>query len=183
MSDIVMQRQSFKDACTTVGSILGRKDSWIAHLIGGQVACVHASAEAKADAAAQHSAASKKRDELDTSGAAAAPQKKQQKDPNQPSLTGFRRNDMPYGPAEKDVLQRQVLRAIVSGGLPLGAFEEHEMKVLIGMFRTTAPAILQGEHCTHLARCGHTYMQLLLGDPWLGLIGILNALLYLPTLS
>ncbi|KAJ7667282.1 hypothetical protein B0H17DRAFT_1142863 [Mycena rosella] len=153
MSDIVTQGQSFKAyqmmihanlilACTTVGSVLGRKDSWIAHLIGGQVACVHASAEAKADASAQRSAASKKRDEPDTPGAAAPPQKKQQKDPNQPSLTGFRRNDMPYGPAEKDVIQRQVLRAIVSGRLSLRAFEEHEMKVLIGMFRTTAPAIL-----------------------------------------
>ncbi|KAJ7655468.1 hypothetical protein B0H17DRAFT_1146406 [Mycena rosella] len=36
MSDIVTQGQ-FEDTCTTVGSVLGRKDSWIAHLISGQV--------------------------------------------------------------------------------------------------------------------------------------------------
>ncbi|KAJ6595990.1 hypothetical protein B0H10DRAFT_2232681 [Mycena sp. CBHHK59/15] len=49
---------------------------------------------------------------------------------------------MPYGEAEKAAIESQALRAIVSGGLPLGAFEDHEMRLLIGMFRTTAPAIL-----------------------------------------
>ncbi|KAJ6600935.1 ribonuclease H-like domain-containing protein [Mycena sp. CBHHK59/15] len=139
LADIVMQGQAFKDACTAVGSVLSKKDSWIAHLIGGKTA----SAEAKADATAQR-IASKKRAEPDTAGGTEPPHKKQQQDatPIQSTLTGFRRNEMPYGEAEKAAIESHALRAIVSGGLPLGAFEDHEMRLLIGMFRTTAPAIL-----------------------------------------
>ncbi|KAJ6576288.1 ribonuclease H-like domain-containing protein [Mycena sp. CBHHK59/15] len=126
-----------------MGSVLSKKDSWIAHLIGGKTACQYASAEAKADATAQR-IASKKRAEPDTAGGTEPPHKKQQQDatPIQSTLTGFRRNEMPYGEAEKAAIKSQALRAIVSGGLPLGTFEDHEMRLLIGMFRTTAPAIL-----------------------------------------
>ncbi|KAJ6616617.1 ribonuclease H-like domain-containing protein [Mycena sp. CBHHK59/15] len=162
LADIVTQGQAFKDgmvlrwhrtlasdlgltilACTAVGSVLSKKDSWIAHLIGGKTACQYASAEAKADATAQR-IASKKRAEPDTAGGTEPPHKKQQQDATliQSTLTGFRRNEMPYGEAEKAAIESQALRAIVSGGLPLGAFEDHEMRLLIGMFRTTAPAIL-----------------------------------------
>ena len=162
LADIVTQGQAFKDgmvlrwhrtlasdlsltilACTAVGSVLSKKDSWIAHLIGGKTACQYVSAEAKADATAQR-IASKKRAEPDTAGGTEPPHKKQQQDatPIQSTLTGFRRNEMPYGEAEKAAIESQALRAIVSGGLPLGAFEDHEMRLLIGMFRTTAPAIL-----------------------------------------
>ncbi|KAJ6550904.1 hypothetical protein B0H10DRAFT_1965361 [Mycena sp. CBHHK59/15] len=139
-----MQGQAFKDgmvlrrhrtlasdlvltilACTAVGSVLSKKDSWIAHLIGGKTACQYASAEAKA---AQR-IASKKRAEPDTAGGTEPPHKKQQQDatPIQSTLTGFRQNEMPYGEAEKAAIESQALHAIVSGGLPLGAFEDHEM--------------------------------------------------------
>ncbi|KAJ6608526.1 hypothetical protein B0H10DRAFT_1955308 [Mycena sp. CBHHK59/15] len=105
-------------ACTAVGSVLSKKDSWIAHLIGGKApsGCQYASAEAKADASGQRSE-SKKRAEPDTAGGTGPPHKKQQRDltPTQSTLTGFRRNEMPYGEAETDVIQRQALRAIVSG--------------------------------------------------------------------
>ncbi|KAJ6596517.1 hypothetical protein B0H10DRAFT_1960178, partial [Mycena sp. CBHHK59/15] len=162
LADIVTQGQAFKDgmvlrwhrtlasdlgltilACTAMGSVLSKKDSWIAHLIGGKTACQYASAEAKADATAQR-IASKKRAEPETAGGTEPPHKKQQQDvtPIQSTLTGFRRNEMPYGEAEKAAIKSQALRAIVSGGLPLGTFEDHEMRLLIGMFRTTAPAIL-----------------------------------------
>ncbi|KAJ6628155.1 ribonuclease H-like domain-containing protein [Mycena sp. CBHHK59/15] len=39
-------------------------------------------------------------------------------------------------------VQRQALRAIVSGGLPLGAFREPEMLILFSMFRSTAPELM-----------------------------------------
>ncbi|KAJ6579796.1 hypothetical protein B0H10DRAFT_1962787 [Mycena sp. CBHHK59/15] len=105
-------------SCTAAGSVLSKKDSWIVHLIGGKApsGCQYASAEAKADASGQRSE-SKKRAEPDTAGGTGPPHKKQQRDltPTQSTLTGFRRNEMPYGEAETDVIQRQALRAIVSG--------------------------------------------------------------------
>ncbi|KAJ6623316.1 ribonuclease H-like domain-containing protein [Mycena sp. CBHHK59/15] len=49
---------------------------------------------------------------------------------------------MPYGTEEKDALQKQALRAIISSGSPFGLFEDPEMQILFGMIRTTAPGIL-----------------------------------------
>ncbi|KAJ6561343.1 ribonuclease H-like domain-containing protein [Mycena sp. CBHHK59/15] len=43
---------------------------------------------------------------------------------------------------EKDALQKQALRAIISSGSPFGLFEDPEMQILFGMIRTTAPGIL-----------------------------------------
>ncbi|KAJ7136219.1 ribonuclease H-like domain-containing protein [Mycena filopes] len=54
----------------------------------------------------------------------------------------FRRNDMPFGADEKDAVQKQALRAVVSSGTPLQFFEDTEVKILFGMLRTTAPEIL-----------------------------------------
>ncbi|KAJ7463541.1 ribonuclease H-like domain-containing protein [Mycena latifolia] len=149
MSDIVTNGQAFQAACTAVGHVLSHKKAWIAHLIGGKSACQHASAAAKADAAAQRkemdSEKSGKRPRAESPDRTGPPAKKQHQLPaNQSTLTGntYRRNEMPYGAAEKAAVQKQALRAIVSGGLPLGAFEEHEMRILIGMFRTTAPDVL-----------------------------------------
>ena len=48
---------------------------------------------------------------------------------------------MPVAPAEKDALQKQALRAIVSSGSPFQIFEDPEMKILFGMLRTTAPDV------------------------------------------
>ncbi|KAJ6607318.1 hypothetical protein B0H10DRAFT_2227978 [Mycena sp. CBHHK59/15] len=100
-------------------------------LNAARTACQYASAEAKA----AQCIASKKRAEPDTAGGTEPPHKKQQQDatPIQSTLTGFRRNEMPYGEAEKAAIESQALHAIVSGGLPLGAFEDHEMRLLIGM--------------------------------------------------
>ncbi|KAJ6624745.1 ribonuclease H-like domain-containing protein [Mycena sp. CBHHK59/15] len=143
LSDIVTQGQTFRDACEAVGHTLSHKKAWIAHLIGGKAACLNASAEAKVDAAAQRKQEESKKRARSHSpdGTEPAPKKQQQL---QGTLTAmvFRRNDMPYGKDEKDAVQRQALRAIVSGGLPLGAFEDHEMLVLFGMLRSTAPAIM-----------------------------------------
>ncbi|KAJ6504514.1 ribonuclease H-like domain-containing protein [Mycena vulgaris] len=130
--------------CAAVGHTLSTKNAWIAHLIGGKAACQNASAEAKADATAQR-VESKKRarpDTVDEPGP--APKKQQQLQPGQSTLTAmaYRRNDMPFGDAETGVIERQALRAIISGGLPFRAFEDHEMKVLFGMLRSTVHAIM-----------------------------------------
>ncbi|KAE9401773.1 hypothetical protein BT96DRAFT_991774 [Gymnopus androsaceus JB14] len=37
---------TFKNACATVGSILGEKKAMVAHILGGERSCVHASSEA-----------------------------------------------------------------------------------------------------------------------------------------
>ncbi|KAJ7190100.1 ribonuclease H-like domain-containing protein [Mycena pura] len=145
LDEILTRGPAFLAACEAIGSIMGRKDSWIAHLIGGRdiVACIHASAEAKADALAQRDA-SKKRTAPDTLCVAGPPAKRQQPSLQltQSTLTGFRRNDMPYGSDEAALLQRQALRVIVSGGLPLGVFEDPEMQIFVHMLRTTAAAIV-----------------------------------------
>ncbi|KAJ6622834.1 ribonuclease H-like domain-containing protein, partial [Mycena sp. CBHHK59/15] len=54
----------------------------------------------------------------------------------------FRRNDMPFGPAEKDALQKQALHAKVSSEALSQLFEDPEMKILFSMLRTTAPDII-----------------------------------------
>ncbi|KAJ6540907.1 ribonuclease H-like domain-containing protein [Mycena sp. CBHHK59/15] len=135
LSDIVTQGQTFRDACEAVGHTLSHKKAWIAHLIGGKAACLNASAEAKADAAAQRKQEESKKRARSHSpdGTEPAPKKQQQL---QGTLTAmvFRRNDMPYGKDEKDAVQRQALRAIVSGGLPLGPLKTTKC--------STAPAIM-----------------------------------------
>ncbi|KAJ6570793.1 hypothetical protein B0H10DRAFT_2352304 [Mycena sp. CBHHK59/15] len=103
--------------------------------------------EAKADATAQRAEINntKKRvhPEAPEQAAPSAPAaKKRQAAQSTLTAMSFRRNDMPYGEAEADAFQKQALRAIISGGLPLSAFEDHEMKVLFGMMRTTAPAFM-----------------------------------------
>ncbi|KAJ6596559.1 ribonuclease H-like domain-containing protein [Mycena sp. CBHHK59/15] len=150
MSDIVTQGQTYRDACAAVGHTLSTKQAWIAHLIGGAAACLHASAEAKVDATAQRAEMrlekGKKRmlPDAPVGQEPTEPPPKKQQQATQSTLTAvaYRRNDMPYGGAEAAAVQRQALRAIVSGGLPLGTFEDHEMQVLFGMLRSTAPAIM-----------------------------------------
>ncbi|KAJ7494917.1 ribonuclease H-like domain-containing protein [Mycena latifolia] len=122
MSDIVTNGQAFQAACIAVGHTLSHKKAWIAHLIGGKSACQHASAAAKADATAQ-------RKEMDAEKSGKHPQRHLPR-----RSSSFRRRRIRA--------QKQALRALISGGLPLGAFEEHEMRILIGMFRTTAPDAL-----------------------------------------
>ncbi|KAJ6561338.1 hypothetical protein B0H10DRAFT_2445673 [Mycena sp. CBHHK59/15] len=147
MSDIMTHGQTFRDACTVVGHTLSTKQAWIAHLLGGSIPCAYASTEAKADATAQRAEINntKKRvhPEAPEQAAPSAPAaKKRQAAQSTLTAMSFRRNDMPYGEAEADAFQKQALRAIISGGLPLSAFEDHEMKVLFGMMRTTAPAFM-----------------------------------------
>ncbi|KAJ7864016.1 ribonuclease H-like domain-containing protein [Mycena leptocephala] len=132
MTDILTKGQSYLDG------------PWIAHILGGRTACPNASVEAKAEATAQRKEASeakevKKHPRSDTPDPTEPKVKKRQ---TQSTLTTYRRNDMPYAAPEIAAVQRQALRAIVSGGLPLGAFREPEMLVLFGMLRSTAPEIM-----------------------------------------
>ncbi|KAJ6574028.1 hypothetical protein B0H10DRAFT_2347097 [Mycena sp. CBHHK59/15] len=187
LADIVTQGQAFKDgmvlrwhqmlasdlgltilACTAVGSVLSKKDSWIAHLIGGKTACQYASAEAKEDATAQR-IASKKRAEPDTAGGTECPHKKQQQDttPIQSTLTGFRRNEMPYGEAEKAAIESQALRAIVSGKVAGGrlckaAAADVEAITIKALKGTTAGLSTDGWKCKKKnainAICANSYL-------------------------
>ncbi|KAJ6607227.1 ribonuclease H-like domain-containing protein [Mycena sp. CBHHK59/15] len=143
ITDILTQGQSFRDACTAVGHTRSDKLAWIAHLIGGKSECGNASAEAKAEARAQREATNKKKRPRPATPDTTEPQpKKHQPAQTQSTLTTYRKNDMPYAASEVAAVQRQALRAIVSGGLPLGAFREPEMLILFGMLRSTAPAIM-----------------------------------------
>ncbi|KAJ6550699.1 hypothetical protein B0H10DRAFT_2242632 [Mycena sp. CBHHK59/15] len=147
-ADLAQSSEEFKEACKAVGSTRGEKLAWVAHLIGGKAACPHASEEAKRAATAQRQGVakdseSKKRPRTTSSisDAPVPPPKKQHIQSALSSLT-FRRNEMPYGTAEAEALRKQALRAIVSSGSPLMLFEDPEMQILIGMIRTTAPAVL-----------------------------------------
>ncbi|KAJ6597884.1 ribonuclease H-like domain-containing protein, partial [Mycena sp. CBHHK59/15] len=144
MSDIVTQGQTFRDACDAVGSTLSTKLAWIAHLLGGRAACPHASAEAKADATAQRAEIknTKKRAHPEAPEQVEPAAKKKQQGQSTLMAMAYRRNNMPYGEAEAAAVKKQALSAIVSGGLVLSAFEDHEMLVLFGMLRSTAPAIM-----------------------------------------
>ncbi|KAJ6603896.1 hypothetical protein B0H10DRAFT_2229602 [Mycena sp. CBHHK59/15] len=152
MTDLTVGTQAYKDALAAVPSTRSEKSAWIAHLIGGNVACPHASAQAKADATAQRNELqqesapeSKKRARTESTsaapGKAGPPPKKQYTQSTLSNLT-FRRNDMPFRTEERDAFQHQALRAIVSSGAPFVLFEDPEMRILFGMLRTTAPEIL-----------------------------------------
>ncbi|KAJ6527545.1 ribonuclease H-like domain-containing protein [Mycena sp. CBHHK59/15] len=152
MTDLTVGTQAYKDALAAVPSTRSEKSAWIAHLIGGNVACPHASAQAKADATAQRNELqqesapeSKKRARTESTsaapGKAGPPPKKQYTQSTLSNLT-FHRNDMPFGTEERDAFQHQALHAIVSSGAPFVLFEDPEMQILFGMLRTTAPEIL-----------------------------------------
>ncbi|KAJ6620892.1 hypothetical protein B0H10DRAFT_2432631 [Mycena sp. CBHHK59/15] len=148
-ADLINSSQAFKDACAFVTPTRGEKSAWIAHILGGDAPCLHAHPEAKALAttlrkelkASKDKSSEKKRTRADSTATPGPPSKKQQTQSTLSSLT-FRRNDMPYGTEEKDALQKQALRAIISSGSPFGLFEDPEMQILFGMIRTTAPGIL-----------------------------------------
>ncbi|KAF8186109.1 ribonuclease H-like domain-containing protein, partial [Mycena galopus ATCC 62051] len=134
----------------SVGATRGEKSAWTAHLIGGQVACSHASDAAKAYATAQRKMTQEKEkgnkrsrsDSTPVPSGTEPPPKRQQLPSGQTTLTTFRRNDMPFSRAEAKALQAQALRAVVSSGSPLRVFEDPEMKILFGMLRSTAPGVM-----------------------------------------
>ncbi|KAJ7440696.1 hypothetical protein B0H11DRAFT_2352378 [Mycena galericulata] len=147
-ADLIEGSQAFKD-----GSTRGEKTAWIAHLIGGKVACPRASKAATDVAKAERQAlndakeekkSNKKRPRSDSTSSvevSAPPAKKPYIQSTLAALT-FRRNDMPFGTAEAAALQKQALRAVVSSGAPFGIFEDPEMRILFGMLRTTAPDVI-----------------------------------------
>ncbi|KAJ6595401.1 hypothetical protein B0H10DRAFT_2232831 [Mycena sp. CBHHK59/15] len=69
------------------------------------------------------------------------PPKKQHTQSTLSNLT-FRRNELPFAADEADALQKQALRAVISTGSSFGLFEDPEMKILLGMLRTTAPDVI-----------------------------------------
>ncbi|KAJ6596587.1 hypothetical protein B0H10DRAFT_2441868 [Mycena sp. CBHHK59/15] len=127
-ADLINSSQAFKDACAFVTPTRGENESTgdnvtkRAQGVEGQII----GEEAHACRFHRHPG---------------PPSKKQQTQSTLSSLT-FRRNDMPYGTEEKDALQKQALRTIISSGSPFGLFEDQEMQILFGMIRTTAPGIL-----------------------------------------
>ncbi|KAJ6625403.1 hypothetical protein B0H10DRAFT_1942654 [Mycena sp. CBHHK59/15] len=147
--------QVFEATCEAVGATRVEKTAWIAHLIGGKVVCPHASDEAKAYTTAWHKElqekeAKKHAHSPSPSNAPEPPPKKQQLPSQnmwqkiQSTLTKlvFCWNDMPFSKAKADTLQKQVLHAVVSSGVPLSTFEDPEMKILFSMLHTTAPDII-----------------------------------------
>ncbi|KAJ7653902.1 ribonuclease H-like domain-containing protein [Mycena polygramma] len=161
-ADLIEGSQAFKDACTAVGNTRGDKLPWVTHILGGQgaTACVHASAQAKEAAVVvrkelkqkaeskekEKGTESKKRSRTQSNvaneSADPPPAPKKQHVQTTLSSLAFRRNDMPFGPAEKDAFQAQALRAVISSGSPFQLFEDPEMKILLGMLRTTAPDVI-----------------------------------------
>ncbi|KAJ6616928.1 hypothetical protein B0H10DRAFT_2434744 [Mycena sp. CBHHK59/15] len=51
-------------------------------------------------------------------------------------------NELPFAADEADALQKQALPAVISTGSSFGLFEDPEMKILLGMLRTTAPDVI-----------------------------------------
>ncbi|KAJ6622341.1 hypothetical protein B0H10DRAFT_1944724 [Mycena sp. CBHHK59/15] len=114
-----------------------RKSAWIAHLIGGNGMCPHASAQAKADTTTQRkelqqesAPESKKCARMESTSAApgkAGPPPKKQ---------------YTFRTEERDAFQHRALHAIVSSGAPFILFKDPEMRILFGMLHTTAPEVL-----------------------------------------
>ena len=50
--------------------------------------------------------------------------------------------DIPFSPVERDVVQAQALRAVISTNSAFGLFEDPEMQELFHLFRTVTPSVL-----------------------------------------
>ncbi|KAJ7576623.1 hypothetical protein C8J56DRAFT_1116967 [Mycena floridula] len=141
-----------------VGSTRGEKSALVAHFLGGKgiTACDLLSSTAKKEAKRQRSelqeehgkkaatsAGPKKRAaptivESDEENTAASSSKKSK----QSHLTGFNALSMPISNAEKDAIQAQALRAVISTNSSFRLFEDYEMRKLFKMIRSAAPAVL-----------------------------------------
>ena len=143
----------------------GEKNAFIAHILGRNKVCIHASAEAISVATALRLALSttassestgassamisgkNKRGHASTlSSSAAKPSTSEPstKKTKQGNLTGhtYKGIDMPFSPNETMAVQAQALRAAISANLPFQVYENPEMIKLFQMLRTAAPDIM-----------------------------------------
>jgi hypothetical protein len=150
-------------ACTSAGSIRGEKNAFIAHILGRNKVCIHASAEAISVATALKLAtttgtsstgtssaaavSSNKRGHISSSASSAAksstsePPAKKMKQGNL-MAHAYKGVDMPFSPNEVAAVQAQALRATISANLPFQVYENPEVIKLFGMLRTAAPDIM-----------------------------------------
>lgn len=143
-------------ACTAAGSIRGEKSAFIAHILGsrGVDPCAYASDAAKADATEQRLAMAQKAAEKDNNSTASTQKRAHPESSNNPTLDGSRKKfkqaplktyrgiDMPFSEDEKNAVQAQALRAVISANLPFRAMENPEMLKLFRLLRTAAPEII-----------------------------------------
>jgi hypothetical protein len=120
----------------------------LAHL-AGQNACKNASLEARQFATAQKVADANKSSAAKSlkhnrSGSTAEALGSQPKKMRQTDLLGktFRGIDMPFCESEKDAIQAQSLRAVISANWSFRSFENPEVVKLFWMMRWAAPEIL-----------------------------------------
>ena len=119
----------------------------MAHL-AGQNPCKNASPEALQFATEQKIAdankSSAKSSKHNRSGSMADASGSQSKKMRQTDLLGrtFRGVDMPFSESEKDAIQAQSLRAVISANWSFRSFENPEVVKLFWMMRSAAPEIL-----------------------------------------
>lgn len=143
-------------ASNAAGSVLGEKKAMIAHILGGENPCRHASAAAVSKAKqlrkglqtdkgkgkrARESDGEEKEDRSDP-----APSRKRQAvdrvEKHQPKLTVFKGINIPFSDHEKSQIHAQFLRATVSANLPFSWVEDPEVLKLFLMFRSRAGDVI-----------------------------------------
>ncbi|KAF8196213.1 hypothetical protein K438DRAFT_1760391 [Mycena galopus ATCC 62051] len=147
MSSLHWDEPSYAQARQAAGSILGVKDSMIAHLIG-TTPCPHATDQArkrvKAIKAGTTPPATTSAPASDSEAdEAPVPKKKKifhavEKVMNQPELQVYRGANIPFSAAEVDRVKAQFLRATISANIPFRWTEDIEVIKLFLMFRAMA---------------------------------------------
>lgn len=109
---------------------------------------------AKADATEQRLAMAQKAAEKDNNSTASTQKRAHPESSNNLTLDGSRKKfkqaplktyrgiDMPFSEDEKNAVQAQALRAVISANLPFRAMENPEMLKLFRLLRTAAPEII-----------------------------------------
>ncbi|KAF7341516.1 DUF659 domain-containing protein [Mycena venus] len=124
----------FNDALKNVKSVLGVKDSMIAHLIGKLSGKVAAAKDAATDG-----------DDESDSGAPLKKRKRMravEKSFKQSELKVFKGIDIPFSDAQSKIIKTQFLRATISANLPFRWVINAEVVKLFLMFRSAATTVM-----------------------------------------
>ncbi|THU97324.1 hypothetical protein K435DRAFT_965546 [Dendrothele bispora CBS 962.96] len=150
----------FKNACDSAGSILGEKNAMVAHILGGERPCHHASEAAKKKAGEiRKQTQNTKRgrgdkdneegdgdDEYDQSGPAPSKKRKavDRVEKKQSTLDGkvFKGIGIPFTEEQEHAIHIQFLRATISANLPFHWVENPEVIKLFLLFRSCAGDVI-----------------------------------------
>ncbi|KAJ7195384.1 hypothetical protein GGX14DRAFT_377173 [Mycena pura] len=135
---------------------LGYPEGWVVHILGGKSQSKSPCPNASQTAIQLARAADKRKPATDTTSASAGPSrkragsdaenaavaKKAKKPMRQAELAVFKGIDLPFSDSQKDAIQAQCERVVVSCFLPEGFFKHPEVQRLHNMMRSRASEVL-----------------------------------------